>query len=442
MSESSIYRQQSSALGSAWYAVGLFVLLFGLSFIDRLILSLLAPDINRQFGTSDTQIGLLFGLGFGTVYALTGLPLAHLIDKHRRIPLVAAGVGLWSLCTIASAFAPDFTWLFILRSGVAIGEAVLSPAVISLIADMFPRQKRALPTTVYTASGAAMYTGALVFGGAAFQMATAMSGVLGLDPWQITLVLVGIPGLLLAPLLLFTVPEPSRMEISKVEQFTTAGEAIGYFRKEGGLYGGLFLGVSAISICNTAKIAWTPTLLIRAHDIDPANAGYIFGTVGLVCSLLGAMTWPTIVRIWTDRGRRNALPTVFAAAVTASWVCFAIVGVIPSTNLLIVALGIGTFFSAAIAVLAPLLIQLITPARMRARAMALYLTATGFIGLGLGPAAAAFLSDRFFDGRFAIGSGMSTLIIITGPIASVAIWSIRNRYSIALAEAEAREADG
>lgn len=424
----------------AWYAVGIFVLLFGLSFIDRLILSLLAPAITEQLHISDTQIGLLFGLGFGVVYALTGLPLAHLIDRQRRIPLMAAGVALWSLCTIASGFAPNFTWLVILRSGVAIGEAVLSPAVISLIADMFPREKRVLPTTIYTAVGAIMYTGALVFGGAALQLATAMSATFGLQPWQLTLVLVGLPGLFLAPLLMLTVAEPPRTGDTKTEKYATVAQAFAYFREEQRLYLWLFIGVAAVSICNTAKIAWTPTLLIRGHGMEAAKAGYMFGTVGLLSSFLGALTWPTIVRWWTRKGRKDALVTVFAAAMTVSWICFAMIGLARSLTLFFVALGIGTFFSAALPVLVPLLIQLVTPGRIRARAMALYLTAVGLVGLGFGPPLAAFLGEHFFTGPFAIGMGMAVLIGAMGPIASFSIWSIRKPYRIALDQAEAREA--
>src|SRR3546814_8017332 len=115
-------------------------------------------------------------------------------DSRRRIPLVCVGVAMWSICTIASGFAPNFTWLLIFRSGVAIGEAVLSPAAISLIADLFPRDKRTLPTAAYTGVSAVMYSGSYIAGGAALQLATAMSGQIEMEPWKLTLVLVGIPG--------------------------------------------------------------------------------------------------------------------------------------------------------------------------------------------------------------------------------------------------------
>lgn len=426
------------ASGRAWYSLCTLVLLYCMSWVDRQILSLLAPSVSKYLGISDTQIGVLFGLGFAVVYALTGLPLAHLIDRRRRVPLVAAGVILWSGCTVASGFAPNFIWLLILRSGVAVGEAVLSPAAISLIADFFPREKRTLPTTIYNGTGTAMFTGAFITGAAALQLATTMAGRYGLEPWQLTLILVGLPGLLLAPLLLSTVPEPPRRNDVKSEQFATVAEAVAYFRKERVLYGCLFAGIVAIALINAARAAWIPTLLIRGHRMDPARVGYIYGMAGLAFGLLGVAVWPAIVKIWTDRGRKDSLVTVFAAAMTAGWVSFAVVGLARSSVVLIAAVAIGDFFQAAVAVLAPLLIQLVTPGRMRARAMALYIMAIGF-GSALGPALVAFLSDRFFTGPFAIGSGLSMVVVAMGPIASIAIWSIHKPYPRALDRAEARE---
>jgi MFS family permease len=424
----------------AWYAISIFMLLYGISYIDRLILSLLAPAMSAQLNISDIEMGVLIGLGFGVLYTLTGIPLAHLIDSRRRIPLVVVGVVLWSVCTVASAFAPDFTWLIIFRSGVAVGEAVLSPAAISLIADLFPRDRRTLPTTLYTGVGAVMYSGSYIAGGAALQVATVMSGRIDLEPWQLTLMLVGIPGLLLAPLLWLTVPEPPRVGDVKSEQFATAAQAFAYLTKERMLYGCLLLGNAAVGMTNFAMAAWTPTLLIRGHGMAAAHAGYAFGTVGLVSSLIGVATWPAVVKFWTNRGRKDALVTVFAMTVTASWICFMIAGLTRSTTTLLIFAGIGMFFSAALGVLVPLLIQLVTPGRMRGRIMALYLTSSNLVGLAVGPPLAALFSEEFFEGSYAIGSGLALLVFISGPIASLTTWTMRKPYRTALAEAEAREA--
>jgi MFS family permease len=424
----------------AWTLLWIFVLLSCMSFVDRQILSLLAPALGRSLGFSDRQLGVLFGLGFAVVYALIGLPLAHLIDRWRRLPLVAAGVSLWSLCTVASGFVSSFPWLLVLRSGVAVGEAVLTPAAISIIADLFPREKCSLPTAIYCGSGTVMFTGAFMVGGAALQLATAMTARYGLEPWRLTLILVGLPGLLLAALLLLSAPEPPRMGEVGNEAFSTVAEALVYLRRERMLYGCFFVGVAAISMINSAIAAWTPTLLIRAHHIDAARAGYFYGAVGALCGILGVVAWPAVVKIWTERGSRDALVSVFAAAMTVSWMCLAVMGLTHSTVVLFVAAGSGHFCQAAVAVLAPLLIQLVAPGRMRARATAIYLMATSLVGLSLGPPLAAILSQHYFKGPFAIGSGLTTLVLTMGPIASVAIWMLHKPYRAALDGAESREA--
>jgi MFS family permease len=422
-----------------WYAVCLFVTLFAMSFIDRQILSLLAPAISANLQISDTRIGLLFGLGFSLVYTLTGLPLAHLIDRYRRVRLVAAGVALWSACTVASGFATNFTWLLILRSGVALGEAVLSPAAISLIGDLFPRDKRALPTTIYMAAGTVMFTGAFIVGGAALQLATKFAGSFGMQPWQLTLVLVGVPGLVLAPLLLLTVSEPPRADAGRQERYASITEAWDYFQRERMLYAFFYLGIAAIGMVNAARAAWTLTLLVRAHHMDAASAGYAYGAAGVVFGIVGAGTWPLVVKWWTRRGRAGALVTVFASALTASWVCWVVVGFSRSTPLLLTAVGLGDFFTAATAVLAPLLIQTVTPGRLRARATAMYLMAANLVGLALGPPVAALLSEHFFTGPFAIGSGLASLVLAAGPVASISIWLIHKPFLNALSAAEGRE---
>lgn len=420
----------------AWYALFIFILLYSISYVDRLILSLLAPAIGTQLAISDTEMGILLGLGFGVIYALIGLPLAHIIDRHRRIPLVVAGVSLWSICTVASGFAPDFMWLMILRAGVAIGEAVLSPAAISLIADLFPRGKRTLPTALYTGAGAVMYSGSYIAGGAAVQLATALSGPLDMMSWRLTIIIVGIPGLLLAPLLYFTVREPARTGNVRDDQYATAAQAAAYLSRERALYGCLLLANAAVGMGNFAVAAWTPTLLMRGHGMDAAQVGYSFGAIGLISSVIGVATWPTVVKFWTSHGRRDALVTVFGTTLTASWLCFVTVGLTRSSTILLMAVGLGMFFSAAMGVLVPLLIQLVTPSRMRARIMALYLASANLVGLAFGPSMAAFMAEHFYSGRFAIGHGLATLVLAAGPVATLSIWTIRGPYRRALDRAE------
>jgi predicted MFS family arabinose efflux permease len=111
----------------AWMTLCLLGLLYLVSFVDRFILALLVQPLKQDLGISEVQLGLLFGTAFALFYALLGLPFARLADRYDRRRLILAGAVLWSLSTIASGFANSYGWLVLLRVGLAIGEAALTP---------------------------------------------------------------------------------------------------------------------------------------------------------------------------------------------------------------------------------------------------------------------------------------------------------------------------
>ena len=184
----------------AWYIVGVFAVLLMMSYFDRFILALLANPISQDLDVTDRQMGLLLGFGFAALYALAGLPIAWFLDRGNRVRAVAIGVFVWSAGTIAAAFAESYAQLLVLRASVAIGEAVLTPAMVSLIADLFEPKARSGPTSIYIAIGTIMTGGAFVIGGLAVDVAGVIQGSLLPDwpVWRITLILVGLPGILLA----------------------------------------------------------------------------------------------------------------------------------------------------------------------------------------------------------------------------------------------------
>jgi MFS family permease len=426
--------------GRAWFAVTLLLLLYCISYTDRMVLSLLAAPVTKALNITDTQLGVLFGTGFGVVYALVGLPLAHIIDKSHRIRLITLGVVVWSTCTVVSGLAPNYTALMLLRAGVAIGEAILTPAALSIIGDMFVREKRTLPTAVYNSVGTFMGPGAFVVGGLALQLATAISPDLGMPPWQLTLVIVGLPGLLLAPLLLFGAPEPPRNAEPQAEDFTSAKQAIAFVFKEYRLYLSVFAGVALFTLGSFAKIAWVPTLMVRAHGLAPAEAGYIYGTLGLVAGLTGAAAWPALAAYFTRRGRNDTMITLFACGLLASTICLIVVGLTQSLLVMCIAVAGTTLFGSAATLMPPLIIQFVAPSRMRARLMALNFMGSNLIGLTMGPVIAAFIADQFFSGPFALGHGIATVGVFVAPLTFLAVWLARTRYRAAYDEVVARDA--
>lgn len=137
----------------AWWTVALLSALYVLSFIDRLILALLVSPLKAGFGVSDVQLGLVFGPAFGVFYAVLGLPLARVADRGDRRRLIITGVLLWGFATIASGFAGTFALLIVLRIGLAIGEAALTPAAYSMIGDLFAPHRRTLAASIYSGIG-------------------------------------------------------------------------------------------------------------------------------------------------------------------------------------------------------------------------------------------------------------------------------------------------
>jgi MFS family permease len=198
----------------AWYVLGVLVVVYMFNFIDRQIIAILAEDIKRDLGISDTEIGFLYGTAFAIFYALFGIPLGRLADMWLRTRLLALGLTLWSGMTAVSGFASSFAHLAFARIGVGIGEASASPCAYSLLSDYFPKEKRATVLAIYSGGlflggGVSLFIGGLIVDrwNAAYPETTLAP--LGLAGWQAAFLAVGIPGLILA-LLVALMKEPVR----------------------------------------------------------------------------------------------------------------------------------------------------------------------------------------------------------------------------------------
>ena len=203
---------ETKATGYAWYALSLLVLVYVFNFIDRQILSILAEDVKRDLQITDAYLGFLYGTAFGVFYALFGIPLGRLADNWKRVRLLTAGLGLWSLMTALSGFAKTPLQLTAARVGVGIGEATASPVAYSLLSDWFPKSQRATALAIYSAGlyiggGLSLGIGAVVVG--QWNAAYPGGGPLGLVGWQAAVLAVGIPGVILA-LWVGTLKEPLR----------------------------------------------------------------------------------------------------------------------------------------------------------------------------------------------------------------------------------------
>lgn len=402
-------------LPGAWYFVALLCALYTVSFVDRFVLVVIAAPLSAAYHLSDTDMSLLMGVGFAIVYSLASLPLATLIDNRQRRLILAAGTALWSLSTVASGFATSYTMLLVLRSGIAIGEAVLTPAAVSLIADLFPPHRRTAPMSTYSAVGAVSGMGAIVLVALALQLATRLEPISGLEPWRMTFILVGLPGILIALLLMLYTKEPPRTQQVTSEK-ADIGAFLRYLLDNRVFYLPFYLAVAAFSLSSMAVIAWMPSHLVRAFGMSVMSAGYAYGLVAVAATALGTIFWPNVGR-WLERRypqRGFVMATAIGTGIAVPFMVLAPLG--HSPNMVLIGMA-GTVFSlSAYAVNSGLVVQQFGPPRMRARLMAIYIMSLNVIGLALGPLLVARLATHWPGDSSALGYGLATLAAVCAPL--------------------------
>ena len=394
------------------FVLGVLVVSYVFSFIDRQLMTILLEPIKDEFGASDTAMGFLSGFAFALFYAVLGLPVARLADRWSRRNVLAISMVIWSAMTAFCGMAATFWQLALLRVGVGVGEAGGTPPSHSLIASYFPHQERSTAMGIY---GSGSQIGVLVgmLGGAiiADQMG-----------WRVVFLIFGLPGVLIGMLVFFIVKEPAKpvvpddrsmwqdlMSLWRIPAFAILSFATGFTALAG--YG---MGT------------WFPSFLIRVHGLSLTEAGLILGVVGTLGALIGAVFGGILCDKLASRDARwqLRLPAVGAGlsviflGLFILWpesqfwqlgdfkvpyaVVFLFLGGIVSS------FWIGPTYAA---------VQTLTAEHLRSQASALLLLLLNLIGLGLGPLVVGALSDLLIADfghesvRYAMVISLSTVII-------------------------------
>lgn len=391
------------SLAYAWLVVAVLMLAYTLSFLDRQILALLVTDIKADLDISDTQIGLLQGLAFSLFYTTLGIPIARLADTGNRRNLIAVGVCVWSVMTMACGFARSVAALTLARMGVGVGEATLTPAAYSIITDYFPREQlsRALSfyaMGVYIGGGIAFAAGGHVVAFLSSLVFDPSSFLHGMAGWQLAFIVAGLPGVLLSGLILLLIREPVR---KAHETSGKAGdnqipirEAVRYLMDHWREYFPVYAGFSLHAIAIFATFAWLPTQLIREHGMSVAEAGQTVGLSIFALGCLGVVAGGMICDRLLARGWSDAPLIIGLVSAIGSAVPFAVVALfeVPAPAVPYV-ICLPFFFMAIVAGPAPAAIQLIAPKGLRAQLSAVFLFGLNFIGMTLGPLLPAVFSD-------------------------------------------------
>lgn len=415
------------------------------SFIDRQVLAIVVDPMKEDVGLTDTDISWLYS-GYAIFYALAGFPLARLADTRNRKWLIAAGVFAWSVMTIATGLTRHYTLILLARIGVGVGEAVLQPAANSLAGDLFPRHRIPLALSVFQTGVIVGSALAFIVGGVVLSFMQGLSDntfpLIGqLHPWQLTFLVVGLPGfvvlLLLAPL-----REPARRTAggrhAHRQNRVPLTEVVAFYRTQWKTMIFHHFGFLSLALAGTAAFFWTVSFFTRVHGVSPANAAQGFGWILLIFGSLGTI-WAGVMVSWlARRGRKDAAIIVGIMGGATTIPIMFVIQLMPTPFWAFVMYAPAMFFVNAPFGVVYGALPLITPTTIRAQVASIYMLVSA-CGTAFGPVIAALCNDHLFPGQDGVRYSLMTVTSVFGLIGVTLLCLGRKHYARSLVDAEAAE---
>jgi len=403
------------------------------NYLDRSLLGLALPAIKRELGSSDTVLGLVSGLAFILFYSVLGIPIAWLADRTNRRNIVAAGLAFWSVMTACTGFIGNIWQLAVVRLLMGAGEACGMAPSNSIIADRFPPDRRPLALALFGCAAPLSY---ILF----FPLAGWIAQHHG---WRAMFVALGLPGVVLALVLMLTVGEPKRL--------APPPPRLGLSRSLLGDLGALFsnpcfvwifAGVTLMGANIWAAGAWTPTFFTRVHHLSVSEVANIIGPtrglIGLAGILLGGVL---IDRLPKERVFwRVGIPAIACLLAGPAEALFLLGDSYPAW---VGGFALSSFFT--LIHQAPIFAAVVNVVgdRRRALAISVVLLGASLVGNAAGPSAVGLLNDllapRFGDEAIRY----SMLMIAATPVlAALCFWRAAALYAVAMRAGKETPASG
>jgi MFS transporter, Spinster family, sphingosine-1-phosphate transporter len=390
-----------------------------LNYMDRYVGSAASPLIQKEFGLSDTAVGLL-GSAFLLVYAVAALPFGYWADRGIRKTVVAVGVAIWSLATLFTGFARNFTQLFLSRAVLGIGEAGYYPAGTSLLSDYFPKEQRGRTMSIWGA-------------GSAFGIAVGFAGggyIAEKFGWRSAFFFAAVPGILFA-LLAFGLREPLR---GNAERRGTAVEKV----DEASI--GKFLELMRIPTLRATILAqtllffvlasnafWLPLVLTRRFNLSVSRAGLLAGVVLVVGGLIG-----TLAGGWIADRRASKNPAAHLEVGIVGFVLgafFITIALLAPMNIGPVPVFVPAFLLAVVCLYLysgpfTAISQNVVSPGLRASAVTMLLFVSHVFGDSHAPLDVGWISDRVGSLQVALLITSPTLLVLAAAIAATGLRTV------------------
>ncbi|MEZ5737129.1 MAG: MFS transporter [Novosphingobium sp.] len=418
----------------AWYILFVLFLLWTVSFLDRQVIGLLIAPIRSDLGLSDFDISLLQGFSFALCYGIAGIPIGWLVDNVSRRWVIFVGITIWGLAAMGSGFASNFEMLFLARMVVGVGEAALSPAGYSILADVFPKRRLSMAISI-AAMGGALGSGlAFTLSGVILELTgngTLEVPLIGhLAPWKQVFILTGLPGLFIG-LLIFTFPEPGRHKedatieptAQKVENIDKSwGAFFSYIRSNIHFFGSHIVGFTMFSIANYGFLAWAAEYMRREFAWSAVKIGATFGPAHTFAVFAAFTLGGFVVDRMFGKGMKDAHLRIFSLF---ALICVPLVAWTMLTSnpwVFLIVSTIWGLFTISFGGAAAAALQITTPAQFRGRISSLYLVIVVLCGMTIGPSAIAALTDFFFADEQRLGSSILIVLLTVYPVGALALW--------------------
>jgi MFS family permease len=415
----------------AWYAVAIFALALMINFLDRGIVGLLVQPIKRDLHLSDFRISLIIGFAFVCMYVILGLPIARLVDSRSRRLILTCGITAWSIATTLCGLAQNFWQLFLARIGVGAGESCSGPATFSMMADLFPPLKLPRAIAVLNFGFIAGNGMALLAGGAAIAWINSWPSislpVIGkLYDWQLVLIVVGLPGFIVAALMM-TVKEPIRRGVAAVNavgrpQSIPIREVVDYLFTHWKTYGPMFIGVASSTLLAFGGQAWHAAFFFRTYGWSATQFATIFGIAILILGPFFLIAGSLLAERFARQGKLDANLRVTLLASVLTLVPTLLYPFMPTPELAIAFVILG--FLAGMLTPGPYnaALQIVTPNQMRGQVTALFLFVFNIVGFGLGATIVATFTNFVFGDENMLRYSLAATAAVMGPISIICFW--------------------
>jgi MFS family permease len=386
-----------------YVVLAMLILVYTLNFLDRQILGILAKPIKEEFHLTDGQFGLMSGLAFALLYTTLAIPIAWLADRFSRVWIMTTALTLWSGFTALCGFAGGFSALFLARMGVGIGEAGGVAPAYSMLADYFPKSQRARALAAY-AFGIPLGTAA----------GTLVGGLLAVHfGWRTAFIVVGIIGVLLAPVFRLIVRDPRRGGADMAVGDTTTvqapaaplGEVVRVLAKKPSFWL-LSFGAASSSVCGYGVALWLPSFFMRSLGLTLRETAWYYSGIAFFGGLMGIWLGGAVADRLGAKSK-GGYPLTPAVAFLISVPCFLLAmnsGALVSGlggqggGVAALALAFAIFLIPTglnLAWLGPITaaVQHLAPAPMRTTASALFLLINNLLGIAVGTYYFGLVSD-------------------------------------------------